>query len=160
MSLNPWTFVLGGILLTWQLFLFVVSDNATVTFTIPSIAEVDFSGNPGTLTISSFTPGVATSTATNSTTTWALSTNLSSQKITGQLNTAMPTGLILQVALQAPSGATSQGTVSLSTTASNLVTNITKIAASGLTVTYTLRATAQASPSAATNRIVTFTIGS
>ena len=64
----------------------------------------------------------------------------------------------LQVNLGAPTGGSSSGDVTLSTTAADLVTGITQRAESGLTVSYTLSATVAAGVVASDTRTVTLTL--
>lgn len=132
---------------------------ATVTFTIGSIDSISVSGNPAAFVINSATAGSPPTTLTDTTTTYALTTNNTARKITGAIDTAMPTRVTLSVTLAAPSTGTSAGAVALSTTAANLVTAIANVAQSGLQITYTLAATVNAAPAALTTRTVTYTIG-
>ncbi|HEX6938881.1 MAG TPA: hypothetical protein VF158_05675, partial [Longimicrobiales bacterium] len=73
-------------------------------------------------------------------------------------DTDLPAGITLTVELAQPTGATSAGPVTLSTTAQNAVTGISKLAETGLGITYTLSATAAAGPLPAQDVIVTLTI--
>jgi hypothetical protein len=137
----------------------IATATATVTYTVPTIATIAFSGNPGTLTINNGIPGSGLVNATDNTTTWAISTNLTNQRITASINSNLPAGLVLEVSLAAPSGASSVGSVALSTTAANLVTGITQIASSNMSVIYTLKATVLA-PTGTLNRTITYTLSS
>lgn len=128
--------------------------NVTVTFIVQSVRDIVFSGNPGTFTVS---PGGAA--ATDTSTTYSAVTNESNQRIFASLNTNMPTGLTLQVNLQAPSGATSAGAQTLTTTSANLVTGISNVNQTGLTVAYSLTASVAASTAPSATRILTYTIG-
>ena len=80
------------------------------------------------------------------------------QKVMAQLSAAMPAGMTLQLAMTAPTGATSNGAVALDATARELVGNITNLTAEIATLTYTLTATTAAGVVAAQSRTVTFTI--
>jgi len=135
------------------------SDNQTVTFTVQTINEFALSGNPGPLTIDSATAGSDPTDATDSSTTYSITTNDTNKTITGSVDSAMPSGMTLSVELAAPTGATSLGAVSLTTTPQNLVTGIANLAESNLGITYTLSATAAATPEGPSNRTVTLTIG-
>jgi hypothetical protein len=86
-----------------------------------------------------------------------VTTNQTGAKVTASINSNMPAGLTLSVSLGAPAGTTSIGN-SLSTTAVDLVTGITKLAQGGLSVGYTLDATPAAGVVASTTRTVTYTI--
>lgn len=132
---------------------------ATVTYTIGSIIAISVSGNPGTLTVNSATAGSNPTSATDATTTYAVTSNIATQRVTGAIATAMPTGTTLSVNLAAPSGGTSAGTVALTTTAQNLVTGISNIAAAGNVITYTLAATVAAATVTNATNTVTYTIG-
>lgn len=133
--------------------------NATVTFTIGSINEISVSGNPSSLTVNSATAGSQPTSATDNATTYNITTNGSSLAITGAIDSSMPTGVTLSVELAAPTGGTSSGAVNMTTVAQNLVTGISNVAESGLTITYTVAATASASVQGPLNRTVTYTLG-
>jgi hypothetical protein len=70
----------------------------------------------------------------------------------------MPPGVTLTVNLTAPTGATSNGAVTLDATARDLVGNITNLIASTQTLTYVLSATPAAGVVLPSSRIVTFTL--
>ncbi len=133
--------------------------NATVTYTISSIDSISVSGNPGSMTINSATAGSNPTAATDATTTYSVTTNNSARKVTGQLASAMPSGVTLSVTLGAPSGGTSAGAVSLTTAAQNLVTGISSVAQGSLTITYSLSATLAASQVSGATNTVTYTLG-
>ncbi|MFA6916312.1 MAG: hypothetical protein WC222_07930 [Parachlamydiales bacterium] len=126
----------------------------TITFIVQSVRDITFSGNPGTFTVS---PGGAP--AVDTSTTYSVVTNESNQRIFAALNTNMPTGLTLQVNLQAPTGATSAGAQTLSTTSVDLVTGISNANQTGLTVSYSLAATVAAATAPSATRTLTYTIG-
>ncbi len=130
--------------------------NQSVTFQVDAINQVSVAGSPS-LTISTATAGSAPTQA-SANGTWSVTTNQTGAKVTASLNSAMPSGLTLQVNVGAPSGATSAGAQSLSTTAVDVVTGITKLAQSGMSLGYTLDATAAAGVVSSTSRTVTFTI--
>ncbi len=130
----------------------------TVSFEVRAINQMSVSGNPGALVISTATAGSAPTDATDATTTWAVTTNQTGTKVTAAIDLAMPSGVTLKVNLGAPTGATSAGSVSLGTTAVDLVTGITKLNASAKTVTYTLSATPAAGVVASASRTVTYTV--
>jgi len=69
---------------------------------------------------------------------YALTTNLSHQKIKACLTTPLPKQLKLFLALEAPLGAVSLGLQELSTTSKVLVEGINPIAQKGLSMTYKL----------------------
>ena len=94
----------------------------------------------------------------NSTTTYSITTNEEDRKITGAINTAMPDGVTLTVALAAPTGALSTGPTQLGTGALDLVTGISTLNETGKTITYWLQATSAAGVVPSASRTVTFTI--
>jgi len=135
------------------------STTQTVTFTVTEVNTISVSGNPAGMTVGA---GGPSNTATNSATTYAVSSNadaLTPKKITAQLDSDMPTGVTLQVNLAAPGTATSGGNQTLvSTIARDVVTGISHVDSPANTITYTLTATAAASTAAADTRVVTYTI--
>jgi hypothetical protein len=128
----------------------------TVTFQIDAINQISLSGSPS-LVVNTASAGSDPTTATAAAT-WAVTTNQSGAKITASIGSNMPAGLTLSVNLAAPAGGSSAGSQSLSTTAVDLVTGITKLAQSALGVTYTLDATPAAGVVSSTTRTVTYTI--
>lgn len=130
--------------------------NQIVTFQVDAINQIGFSGSPS-LVINAATAGSNPSDATAGAS-WAVTTNQNNAKITASIGSAMPAGLTLSVNLAAPGGATSAGAQSLSTTAIDVVTGITRLAQSALSVTYTLAATPAAGVVSSTTRTVTYTI--
>jgi hypothetical protein len=129
----------------------------TVTFAVNAINQIAFTGAPS-LTITTAVAGSAPTSVTNALSTWAVTTNQSTAKITANIPTVMPAGLTLSVNLAAPLGATSLAYQSLGTTAVDLVTGVTKVAQGGMTVTYKLDATPAAGVIASATRVVTYTI--
>jgi hypothetical protein len=127
-----------------------------VTFQVDAINQIAFAGSPS-LVINTATAGSNPTSATSATATWAVTTNQSNAKITASLDSNMPAGLTLSVALGAPAGSTSIGNT-LSTTSVDLVTSITKLAQGGLSVSYTLDATPVAGVVSSSTRTVTYTI--
>jgi hypothetical protein len=130
--------------------------NQTVTFQVDAINQIAFAGSPS-LVINTATAGSNPTDATAAAS-WAVTTNQTGAKITASIGSAMPAGLTLSVNLSAPAGATSAGAQSLSTTAIDLVTSITKLAQSGIGANYSLSATPAAGVVSSTNRTVTYTI--
>lgn len=132
---------------------------ATITYTIGSIDSISVSGNPAPFVINSAVAGSGPTVATDTSTTYAVTTNNTARRVTGQVATAMPTGVSLSVALAAPTGATSVGSVALTTVAQALVTGIASLAQGSLTITYSLAATMAAAQVTAATNTVTYTIG-
>lgn len=130
----------------------------TVTFAVSAINQISASGSPS-LTVSSATAGSEPTAATDATSTWAVTSNQTGSKISASIPSAMPTGLTLSVNMAAPAGGSSAGLTALTFPAAvDLVTSITKVAQSGLTVTYQLSATAAAGVVGSSTKVVTYTI--
>ena len=127
-----------------------------VTFQVDAVNQIAFSGSPS-LVINTATAGSNPTSATAAAT-WAVTTNQTGAKITASIGSNMSAGLTLKVNLSAPAGASSAGAQSLSTTAVDLVTTITKLAQSAIAVQYSLDATAAAGVVTSTTRTVTYTI--
>jgi len=128
-----------------------------VTFQVNAINQISVAGAPS-LTINTAVAGSAPTSVTDNVSTWAVTTNQSTAKITGSLSAAMPAGLTLSANLAAPAGASSAGLTALSAVAVDLVTSITKLNASGLGLTYQLDATSAAGVVSSSTRTVTYTI--
>ena len=128
----------------------------TVTFQVDAINQIAFSGSPS-LVINTATAGSNPTSATASAS-WAVTTNQTAAKITASIASNMASGLTLQVNLSAPAGGASAGAQSLTTTAVDLVTGITKLAQGSLGVTYSLAATPLAGVVSSSTRTVTYTI--
>jgi len=80
------------------------------------------------------------------------------KKITAQLDLAMPTNTTLTMTLAAPAGATSQGPVIMSTTATDMVVNLASINPSQTrAITYSFSATVAAGV-LSSSRTITFTL--
>jgi hypothetical protein len=121
-------------------------------------AQITVSGSPAKMTVAAAVAGSAPTTVTNSSTTYSVTKPLAprSYTITAQINNAMPAGVTLQVTLASAGNGSSNGAVTLSTTAQNAITGIT-LKVTGATITYQLSATAAAGVVATSSRIVTFT---
>lgn len=128
----------------------------TVSYEVTAINEISVSGSPS-LVINDATAGSGLTSASASGT-YAITTNQTNRKITAQLDSNMPSGVTLAVTLAAPTGGTSAGAVSLSTTAQDVVTGVSNVNQSGLSIGYTLSATVAAGVVPAGNRTVTYTI--
>jgi len=110
------------------------------------------------MAITAAVAGNAPTSVTSSGNSWAVTCNQSTAKITASIGSNMPAGVTLSANLGAPAGATSAGLKSLSTAAVDVVTGITKLNASGLTLSYQLDATSAAGVITSTTRVVTYTI--
>jgi hypothetical protein len=155
--------VLGlfGLGLIFGLSVLVMAGNIayqTVTYQVDAINEISVSGSPGPLVVNSATAGSEPNDTTDNSTNWAITTNQTARKMTGSINTDMPTDVTLYINLTEPTGGVSGGDVSLSSTAADLVTSIETVAESGLTITYTLSATVSAGVVAQAQKTVTLTL--
>ncbi len=130
----------------------------TVTYEVTAINELSVSAATASLTVNSATAGSAPNAATDASTSYAITTNEEGRKITGSINSAMPTGVTLSATLAAPTGATSGGKLALSTTAVDLVTGISTLNESGKTISYELAATSAAGVVPSATKTVTLTI--
>jgi DNA-binding response OmpR family regulator len=129
----------------------------TVTFQVDAINQISVAGSPSLNIIAGVAGGAPTS-VTSTGNTWAVTTNQSNAKITASIASAMPSGLTLSVNLGAPAGASSAGSKTLGTSAVDVVTGITKLNATGLSMTYQLDATAAAGVVSSSTRVVTYTV--
>jgi hypothetical protein len=130
----------------------------TVTYEVQAINELAVSSPTASLTVNSATAGSAPSVATDTSTSYAITTNQEGRKITGVINSNMPTGVTLSVTLAAPTGATSLGKQALSTLAADLVTGISTLNESSKGISYELAATSAAGVVASATKTVTLTI--
>jgi hypothetical protein len=113
------------------------------TFSFQAIDEIAISGAP-TLTINSAVAGQQPDPAINTSSTYSISTNGANKRITASISKQMPAYTTLEIQLAAPAMGTSMGYVTLSTTAEDVVTGITREAASNKTITYRFSATTAA----------------
>lgn len=127
-----------------------------VGYEVTAINELAITGEP-TLTVNAAVAGQAPTLVSDALTSYAITTN-QNRKITGAIDTAMPSGVTLSVALAAPGVGTSSGDVSLTAVAQDLVTGITPIAAPTNVITYKLSATPLAGVVSSASKTVTFTI--
>lgn len=134
------------------------SVNQTVTYQVQAINEISVSGNPSALIVNAATAGSQPTAVTDATTTYGITTNGSSKKITGVLNSAMPANTSLKATLTAPTGGTGAGQVTLTASALDLVTGISTVAQSGIGISYEFSATAAAGVIASAQKTVTLTV--
>lgn len=126
-------------------------------------SSISTSGNPGTLSVSLDTAG--TGSATNSSTTYTVISNVGGKRsltVTGMISSGgnMPSNTSLTINLASNKG-TSQGTKLLSTTAINLVTNLDAFVSDTGAITYTFTVTKGWTLAAQTlSRTVTLTLTS
>lgn len=132
--------------------------NQTVTYQVSAINEISVSGSPSAMNVNAATAGSNPDQTTDSSTTYAVTTNGTSKKLTAAINTDMPSGVTLKINVTAPSGGTSAGDVTLSSAAGDVVTGITTLAESGKTITYKLSAVPTSGPVAQASKTVTLTL--
>lgn len=133
------------------------SATQVVRFQVTAINQIGVTAAPGPLVLDRAAAGGPITSVSTSGGSWSITTNEQNRKVTASLNESLPTGITLEVALGAPSGATSLADVALGTAAADVVVGITAQAATGLPITYRLTATPQVEPTS-TTRTVTFTI--
>jgi hypothetical protein len=139
------------------------AQNATqdVTVVVQEINAISVSGNV-TLTISGATAGSSPTDATNAASSYSLTTNGTSKKITAALDEAYASGITLKVALTAPTASgSSAGEKTLGTSAVDVVTAVSNVAEGGLQISYTASATPGAAPNAGgggETKTVTYTV--
>ena len=129
----------------------------TVRFQVVPMSRIAVSGTAGPLIVTAAAPGAQPTSATMGGTSYGITTNETNQKITAAIDSPMPTGMTLAVAMGAPAGAASAGLMTLGTSSADVVTGISTVSASALPITYTLSASSTA-PVAPGTRTVTFTI--
>ena len=117
-----------------------------VTITVEAINAIAVSDPEVTLSINSATAGNAPD-AAQATSTYAITTNEEGQEIAAMLDSgSLPDGLTLEIELAAPTGATPRGRIVLSPQNQIAVSGITRVAASGLQITYTASAAVSVPP--------------
>src|SRR3954454_20671642 len=84
------------------------STTQTVTFSVSAINTISFTGTPS-LTIATLPSGGGSTTVSDATSTWAITSNQTGSKVSPSTPTAMPANITLAVQLAAPTGATSTG---------------------------------------------------
>jgi hypothetical protein len=126
-----------------------------------NVGSITVGGNPGLLRINAATPGMEPNpaVAVTSYTVEAAKAN-KPQKVTGEIDMAMPAGVTLTIELSAPTGAASNGPVALDATARDLVGNIRNTNPELGTITYTLSTTVAVGVVTPQSRTVTLTVTS
>ncbi len=134
------------------------SATQTVTFKVAEIDSISTSSDQVSLVINSATAGSDLLSVTDNSTTYSITTNGESRKITGSLSEDMPANTSLMINLAAPNGANSLGNVSLNKNPRDLVNGIRRIAADKKAITYTFTASVAAGVINDTTRKVTLTV--
>ena len=152
------TMILSAVLVVAAAVSGSAQNNATqdITINVQAINKIAISGGAHTMTINTATAGQAPDDVIWATS-WAVTTNMTGSKVVATITTDLPSGITLKVNMAEPTGATSNGDISLDNTSKELVTGITKLNESGLTLTYTASATALAGVQSVV-RTVTYTV--
>ena len=135
----------------------------TLTLAVNAVYKITTSGNPAPLTITTGTAGSDNLTAvTDNSTTYSITQNYGNTvKITASLNSALPAGYYLKLALGTTKG-TSAGSVDISNATSgsavSVVTAIQRGADAGQSITYSFSALASAGTLTSTAKTVTLTL--
>ena len=133
------------------------SSTQTFQYQVNAINVISLSAVP-TLTISAAVPGSPPTPKASTGVFWAITTNQSNAKVTARINLAMPVGVTMTLVLEKPAlVGVSAGVKTLTTTAQDMVTGLTKVAEGGLDATFTLTATSAAGVVSG-SRTVTFTL--
>ena len=127
---------------------------------VSSAQTFTVSGSPGALAITTAIAGQPPTADVDAATTYTVKAQNKNSpiKITARLSAAMPPGVTLTLSMAAPTGATSNGPVTLDATAREIVGNITNTSGLTRSMTYTLSATAAAGVVAPQSRTVTLTV--
>ena len=128
-----------------------------VQFEVRAVSQIGITGSSAPLVINTATAGAQLTSVMSTGSSYAITTNEVNQKIIASIDQPMPGGLMLEVALAAPAGATSAGNVALGTAGADVVTGISSLRESALPISYRLSATTNAQLGSST-RTVTFTI--
>lgn len=134
---------------------------SNLTYTIPAVSVLTVSGNVAFGTFSTPAAGADFSSITDTSTSYNVTNNAgsASRKITAQLGAALGSGISLSASLVAPTGATSAGTTSLtSTSAVPVVTAIGNGAFPNNTITYNIVAAVATASVASATIALTYTL--
>jgi hypothetical protein len=125
-----------------------------VTFSVVSSSMVTI-GNLAATSREAVAPRTSAKVAVAS---YAVATNENDQKITASLDESVPQAMSLSVALGAPRGGVSRGLRRLSTTATDVVTGITRTDGAALPMRYQWKRVPSVSMTTPKHRVVTYTI--
>lgn len=155
---------IGALLLLLSAFskIEAAGQTSNLTYTVPTVTTMSVSGNVSFGTFATPAAGANFAPLSDNTTNYSLTNNAGSSantKITGQIGAALPTGMSLTAQLAPPTGGTSSGVTTLTTTAVNLVTNIGHVVSNNNVITYSLGADiTQAAPANSSSITVTYTL--
>lgn len=150
--------ILGAVLAVAAASVAFAQETAThdVSFSVSAVNSITVEGTP-TLALTALNAAGTAFAPVTDTATYSLFTNGAGMSITVSLDADMPSGVTLELEMDAPAGATSAGLTALSATDADLVTGISSVSEQLLEMTYTLSATPAAEAATGT-RTVTFTI--
>lgn len=130
----------------------------TITFDFQEINEIELTGSPA-LTINAAIAGENPDDATDSASTYAVTTNGTNKRIAASIDTAMPAHADLRINMPAPSASgTSKEYVLLSTSATDAVTGISHAAQGNIPINYKLSASARAGVLSGIAKTITLTL--
>ena len=132
--------------------------NWTMPDEVQAVANITVSGNPGALIVNFAIAGFEPSSELDATSTYDVSNDAGTMKIVGSLDSAMPSATLLLANLTAPTGASSAGWQTLSTSPIDLVTSIGILDESALSISYRFHAPVAAGIIASAQKTVTLTI--
>ena len=132
--------------------------NQTVGFEVSPIAELSVSGNPGLLNVHTATAGEQPDPATDTSTTYAVTSNLSRARILASLDANMPPHVELDLHLDGAGVGLSFGWTPLSEFGQTVLWDIEPVASGGHEIDYRLLAAADASVIFDGSRTVTLTL--
>lgn len=124
----------------------------------PAQDSLRISSSSAFLTVQTVLAGNEPAPIVDSASTYSVTSSTSSQKITASLDGALPPGVSLAVKLEAPSGATSFGMVTMTTQQQDVVANLPVGSSSNLRITYRFTGTLAAGVVPTGSRSVTFTL--
>lgn len=125
----------------------------TVPLSVSAIDKFTVTGlSPLTITVNPVNP------TTEFSTTYSITTNsATARRITAKLDSDAPAGVTINVSFESPGGSAVVAAKNLTAAPQNVVTSITHVAASGITITYTVTVTPAVAPTTF-SRTVTFTV--
>lgn len=131
-----------------------------VTIEVEPINAIEIPIGSVTLTIDSVDPATGLPQAeTDASTSYNVTTNGDSMKITGALDTEYSSGLSLKVLLGVPTASGGSATQrTLGTTSQDLVNGISRVSDNGVAITYTAEASVEVAPNTNETRTVTYTL--
>lgn len=120
-------------------------------------SSITLSGDPAALIVGTAIAGDQPLAAVDGSTVYSVTAS-SGEKITAYIDQSMPPGVTLEISLAGPAGAVSVGPVVLTTVPQDLVRSLSAGTFSGLSITYTLRATVSAGVVSPRWRTVSFAV--